>query len=227
MLSITASSFSQNALTNTPFTIQLSPYVQDSDPAATLDYKLVSATTPDGALVSVDAATGLVSYAPGSSSTSPDSLQYFVTDSDGDMSATETVTLNLSSVAASPVAVSEVEGQSTIDLTILNLPGAIQDVSQQAELHFFERPGRDQWRRHCQLRRHERRHIHVHPAGLDFHRRCDDLLPDLRRDRDEQLDRGARHRADRRRPCHLGYPRRARTQRLPSTTVPSLLDRDS
>ena len=35
----------------------------------------------------------------------------------------------LSSVAANPVVVSEVEGQSTIGLTILNLPGAIQDTS--------------------------------------------------------------------------------------------------
>lgn len=128
LLSITASSFSENAITNTPLTIQLSPYVQDSDPAATLDFNLVSATTADGAQVSVNSATGLVSYSPGSSFASPDSIQYFVTDSDGDMSATETVTLSLSSVAANPVAVSEVEGQATIGLSILNVPGAVEDV---------------------------------------------------------------------------------------------------
>ena len=129
LLSITADSFSENELTNTALTIELSPFVEDSDPAATLAFSLVSPTTTDGASVSVNAASGVVTYTPGSSSSSPDSFQYLVSDSDGDTSATETVTLNLSSVAASPVAVSEVEGQPTIGLTILNVPGAVQDTA--------------------------------------------------------------------------------------------------
>ena len=116
--------------------MQLGPYVQDSDPGATLTYSLVSPTTADGAAVSVDAATGVASYLPGSNVSSPDSFQYFVADSDGDTSTTETVTLNLSSVAANPVAVSEVQGQSTIGLTIANLPSAVQDVASKPSFTF-------------------------------------------------------------------------------------------
>jgi large repetitive protein len=129
LLSITADSFSENALKNTALTIELSPFVEDSDPAAILNFSLVSPTTSDGASVSVNATSGVVTYTPGSNSSSPDSFHYFVSDSDGDTSATETVTLNLSSVAASPVAVSEVEGQSTIGLAIINVPGAVQDTA--------------------------------------------------------------------------------------------------
>jgi Bacterial Ig domain/Cadherin-like domain len=126
LLSITANPFTVNELENTVSTIELSPFVKDSDPTATLTFALKSPTTTDGGQVSVDAALGLVGYTPAPNSSSPDTFQYFASDSDS--SATETVTLNLSSVAANPVVVSEVEGQSTIDLTILNLPAAVQDT---------------------------------------------------------------------------------------------------
>jgi hypothetical protein len=129
LLSVTATSFSDNVLSNTATTIELSPHVQDSDPNATLTYELVSTSTTDGGQVSVGAASGLVSHTPAANSTSPDSFEYFVTDSDSDSSAMETVTLNLSSVAALPAVVNEVEGQSTIGLTILDQPGAIKDNS--------------------------------------------------------------------------------------------------
>jgi len=127
LLSITASAFSYNVLENIASKIELSPFVDDSDSSATLTFDLVSTTTTDGGHVGVDAASGLVTYSPPSNSPSQDSFEYFATDTDSDTSATETVTLNLSSVAANSVVVSEVEGQSTIGLTILNLPGAIQD----------------------------------------------------------------------------------------------------
>ena len=136
LLSITATAFSYNVLENMPSQIELSPFVQDSDPSATLTFDLVSTTTTDGGQVSVNAASGLVSFTPVPDSPTPDSFQYFATDTDSDTSATETVTLNLSSVAANPVAVSEVEGQSTIGLTILNLPGAIQDTSSKPSYTF-------------------------------------------------------------------------------------------
>jgi len=136
LLSITANAFTYNVLDSKATQIELSPYVQDSDSSAILTYDLVSTTTPDGGQVSVNAASGLVSYTPGANSSSPDSFQYYATDSDNDTSATETVTLNLASVAANPVDVNEVEGQSTIGLTILNLPGAIQDTSSKPSYTF-------------------------------------------------------------------------------------------
>ena len=108
----------------------------DSDPNATLTFKLASTTTADGGQISINAASGLVSYTPAASSPSQDSFSYFATDSDGDTSATQTVTLNLASVAANPVVVQEVEGQSKIVLTILNLPGAIADTSSKPSFTF-------------------------------------------------------------------------------------------
>jgi hypothetical protein len=129
LLSITASAFTQNLLEGTPGAIALAPYVHDSDPSAALTFHLVSTTTADGGQVSVNAASGLVSYTPAASPSSPDSFQYFATDTDTDTSSTQTVTLNLSSVAADLVVVDEVEGQATIDLAILNLPGAIEDTA--------------------------------------------------------------------------------------------------
>ena len=136
LLSITAIAFADNVLENVASKVELAPFVKDSDPGATLTYELVSTTTTEGGQVSINAATGLVSYIPAENSTSPDSFQYFATDTDGDSSAMKTVTLNLSSVAANPVVVSEVEGQSTIDLLIPNLPGAVQDSSSKPSYTF-------------------------------------------------------------------------------------------
>jgi hypothetical protein len=127
-LSITASPFSDNLLTGTPAAIALGLHVQDSDATAKLTFDLVSTTTAQGGQVSVNPSSGSVSYTPPASSPLEDSFQYFVTDTDGDTSGTETVTLNLSSVAANPVVVQEVEGQTTIGLVILNLPGAVLDT---------------------------------------------------------------------------------------------------
>jgi len=136
LLSITAQAFSHNVLEKTASAIDLSPHVQDSDSTATLTFDLVSTTTADGGHVSVDAASGLVSYTPAANSPSQDSFSYFANDTDGDTSATQPVTLNLSSVAANPVVINEVEGQSTIGLTIENLPGAVQDVSSKPSYTF-------------------------------------------------------------------------------------------
>ncbi len=127
LLSVTASAFSENVLDSMPSTIDLGPYVADSDPSAVLTFELVSTTTSDGGAVSVNAATGLVNYTPAVDSPPTDTFQYSASDSDGDSSSTVTVTLNLSSIAANPVIVSEVQGQSTIALSIVNLPGAVQD----------------------------------------------------------------------------------------------------
>ena len=152
----------------TASTIELAPFVKDSDPVATLTYDLVSATTSDGGQVSVDAATGVVSYTPALNSVSPDSFQYFATDSDGDTSAMTTVTLNLSSVAANPVVVSEVEGQSTINLTILNLPGAVQDSSSKPSYTFSDAQVANGGRRHSQLDRHENGTFTYTPPSSTF-----------------------------------------------------------
>jgi hypothetical protein len=127
LLSLAASAFTENVLKTGSSTFSLAPYVQESDPAATLTYSLVAPTTTAGGTIGVNAATGIVTYTPPASPSSSDSFQYSVSDSDSNMSATETVTLTLASVAANPVTVSEVEGQSTISLTILNLPGAVSD----------------------------------------------------------------------------------------------------
>ncbi len=134
--SITAAAFSDNVLASSASQIALGPFVQDSDPSATLTFNLVATTTTDGGQLSISAASGLVTYTLAANSPSTDSFQYFATDTDSDSSATETVTLNLSSVAANPVAVNEVEGQSTISLTILNLPGAVQDASSNPSFTF-------------------------------------------------------------------------------------------
>ncbi len=129
LLTLTAAAFSDNVLQGTATQIELGPFVQDSDPSATLTFALVSTTTTEGGQASVNPKTGLVNYTPALNSPSPDSFQYVASDSDGNTSAPETVTLNLSSVAANPVVVSEVEGQAAIGLTILNLPGAVQDTA--------------------------------------------------------------------------------------------------
>ncbi|MFI5458881.1 MAG: tandem-95 repeat protein [Isosphaerales bacterium] len=136
LLSITAQAFSHNVLEKTASTIDLSTYVEDSDSTATLTFDLVSTTTADGGHVSVDAGSGLVSYTPAANSPSQDSFSYFAQDTDGDTSATQPVTANLSSVAANPVIINEVEGQSTIGLTMENLPGAVQDVSSKPSYTF-------------------------------------------------------------------------------------------
>ncbi len=136
LLSITATAFTDNVLENVASKVELAPFVKDSDPGATLTYELVSTTTAKGGQVSVNAATGLVNYTPAENSASSDSFQYFATDTDSDSSAMKTVTLNLSSVAANPVVVSEVEGQSTINLLIVNLPGAVQDSSNKPSYTF-------------------------------------------------------------------------------------------
>ncbi len=134
MLSITASAFNYNVLIGAPSTIALAPFVIESDPSATLAFGLVSTGTLGQ--VSVNPASGLVTYTPPATPGAHDSFQYFATDSDNDTSATVTVTLNLSSVAANPVIVSEVEGQPAIDLTILNLPGAVADTSSKPSYTF-------------------------------------------------------------------------------------------
>jgi hypothetical protein len=136
LLSITAQAFNDNELKNTASEIDLSPHVQDSDSNATVTFDLVSTTTMDGGQVRVDSASGLVSYTPAANSPTQDSFSYFATDSDGNTSATQTVTLNLSSVAANPFIVEEVEGQATIGLTILNLPGAVRDTSSKPSYTF-------------------------------------------------------------------------------------------
>jgi hypothetical protein len=129
LLSITANAFSDSALDQGASQIELAPHVQDSDPSAKVTYHVVSTATADGATVSVNPLSGSVTYTPAASSLSDDSFSYFAQDSDGNISATQSVTLNLASIAANPFTVQELEGQPTIGLTILNLPGAVQDSS--------------------------------------------------------------------------------------------------
>jgi hypothetical protein len=136
LLSITAQAFSYNVLEQTPSQIDLRPYVEDSDPHATIAFELVSSSTADGGKVSVDADSGLVNYTPAANSPSQDSFSFYAQDSDGNTSATQSVTLDLSSIAANPFVVDEVEGQSTIGLTILNLPGAVRDTSSKPSYTF-------------------------------------------------------------------------------------------
>jgi hypothetical protein len=129
LLSITAQPFSVNALEQTASRIELAPHVRDSDPSARITYHLPSTATADGGTVSVDPASGLINYSPAAGSSSQDSFSYFAQDSDGNTSATQSVTLNLASVAANPFIVNELEGQASIGLTIVNLPGAVRDSS--------------------------------------------------------------------------------------------------
>ena len=151
LLSVTANAFSENVLENVPSTIDLGPYVADSDPSAVLTFELASTTTSDGGAVSVNPATGLVNYTPAALSVPTDTFQYSASDSHGDSSNTVTVTLNLASIAANPVIVSEVQGQSTIGLSIVNLPGAVQDSASKPAYTFSNAlvcktaPGRHQW----------------------------------------------------------------------------------
>ncbi len=105
LLSITAQAFTQNVLENTASKIELSPHVVDSDPNATLTFKLVSTTTTDGGQVSINAASGLVNYTPAANSLSPGLILVFRHGQRRRHLRHGTVTLNLSSVAANPVVV--------------------------------------------------------------------------------------------------------------------------
>jgi hypothetical protein len=136
LLSITAQAFSSNVLEQVASQIGLAPHVQESDPSAKVTYHLASTTTADGGTVSVNPVSGLVTYTPAASSSSQDSLSYFAQDSDGNTSATQTVTLNLATVAANPFIVNELEGQASIGLTILKLPGAVRDSSSKPSYTF-------------------------------------------------------------------------------------------
>jgi hypothetical protein len=136
LLSITAQAFSYNVLDKTGSQIELSPYVQDSDPGANITYHLASSATADGGTVSVNSASGQVTYSPAAGSQAQDSFSYFAQDSDGNTSQTQSVSLTLASVAANPFLVNELEGQASIGLTILNLPGAVRDSASRPSYTF-------------------------------------------------------------------------------------------
>jgi hypothetical protein len=136
LLSITANAFNYSALGQGASQIELTPHVQDSDPSASVTYHLASTATAAGGTVSVNPVSGLVTYTPASSSSSQDSFSYFAQDSDGNTSATQPVTLNLASIAANSFTVNELEGQASIGLTILNLPGAVRDSSSKPSYAF-------------------------------------------------------------------------------------------
>ncbi len=131
LLSLTAQPFSENVLDKSTLTFSLAPFVQESDPNATVTYSLTSTTTTDGGKISLDPGSGLVTFTPAASSPSQDSFSYSASDTDSNTTASEVVTLNLASIAANPSPIEEVEGQTTIGLTILNLPGAVQDDASQ------------------------------------------------------------------------------------------------
>jgi hypothetical protein len=136
LLSITAQAFSFNALQPAGSQIELSPHVQDSDPSAKITYHLSSGATADGGTVSIDSDSGRVNYSPPAGSSTQDSFSYFAQDSDGNTSATQSVNLNLATVAANPFLVNELEGQSSIGVTILNLPAAVRDSASRPSYTF-------------------------------------------------------------------------------------------
>ncbi len=131
LLSITAQSFTLNALENTTRIINLAPRAADSDPNATLIFSLVSATSSGGGKVAVaNSLAGTVDYTPPSLlSPFQDSFQYSVADSVGSAPVQATVTVNVASIAANPVLIGELEGQQSIPVTVAALAGAVQDVS--------------------------------------------------------------------------------------------------
>ncbi len=183
LLSITASAFSDNVLENTASKIELSPFVQDSDPSATLTFDLVSTTTTDGGQVSVNAASGLVSYTPAANSPSPGLVSVF-------RHRQRWRHLRTRDRHAQPLlrrrqSRRRQRSRRTVDHRSDDPePAGSRRRTPRANraYTFSNAPGRERRGRHGQLHKHQERGIHVHATQPDFHRRCDHLLPGHRRD---------------------------------------------
>ena len=141
LMSLSAASFSENVLNSTASTIE--PARSSRKPTRQRDGHVRPRLDDQakGGQLSINPASGLVQYMPGSGSPASDSFQYFATDSDANTSAIETVTLSLGSVAANPVSVSELEGQATIRSDDPEHSGSRPGRFEQAELYLLERGG--------------------------------------------------------------------------------------
>ncbi len=100
------------------------------DVGANPSYTFSSPTIPvgDGAISNLNPATGSFTYtAPDSTFTGNVPVQYSV--SDGTNSTTGDVSIVIAPLITEPVTVTELDHQSTVSLTILNLTGAVQDIA--------------------------------------------------------------------------------------------------
>jgi hypothetical protein len=102
-------------------------------------YSFTNAVVPagDGTISNLNAATGSFTYTAASAMfTGTVAVQYSV--SDGTNTTTGTVSIIIAPLITQPVAVTELDHQSTVSLTILNLTGAVQDISNSASYTFSD-----------------------------------------------------------------------------------------
>ena len=100
-------------------------------------YTFSNAAVPvgDGTISNLSASTGSFTYtAPSAAFTGVVPVQYTV--SDGTNSTTGDVSIVVAPLVTQPVTVTELDHQSSVSLTILNLTGAVQDVSSNATYTF-------------------------------------------------------------------------------------------
>ncbi len=98
----------------------------------------------DGTISNLSASTGSFTYtAPSAAFTGVVPVQYLV--SDGTNSTTGGVSIVVAPLVTQPVTITELDHQSSVSLTILNLTGAVQDVSSNAAYTFSNLGVVDGW----------------------------------------------------------------------------------
>jgi hypothetical protein len=97
-----------------------------TNPSLTFSNPIIAAG--DGTISNLDPATGSFTYTA-SSSTFAGVVPVQYTVSDGTNSTTGDVSIVVAPLITQPVTVTELDHQSTVSLTILNLAGAVQDIS--------------------------------------------------------------------------------------------------
>lgn len=102
-------------------------------------YLFSNPTVPagDGTISNLSASTGSFTYtAPSATFTGVVPVQYSVSDNTN--STTGNVSIVVAPLVTQPVTVTELDHQSTVSLTILNLTGAVQDISKSATYTFSD-----------------------------------------------------------------------------------------
>ena len=109
--------------------------IHDVDTTASYSFGNILIPSGDGTISNLDSSTGSFTYtAPDATFTGDVTVQYSV--SDGTNSTTGEVSIVVAPLITQPVTVTELDHQSSVSLTILNLVGAVQDVSSNASYTF-------------------------------------------------------------------------------------------
>ena len=114
------SGLTYNVYTSQPFTFN--PLINDSDPTGTLNVATVTVTTPNhGGTAVVNTSSGLITYTSAANFTGTETFNYTVTDSNGQVSAPATITINVgTTINIAPVANNETT--TTLETTAVNIP---------------------------------------------------------------------------------------------------------